>query len=50
MKEKDVIHSILAKIKQRLQKARVEWAIFAGAAAHCYGSKREITDIDTLVR
>ena len=24
--------------------------IFAGAAAYCYGSEREITDVDILVR
>ena len=40
----------LAKIKNRLRQARIRWAIFAGAAASCYGSQREITDIDILVR
>jgi len=50
MKRNDGMHSKLAKIKYKLQNARVDWAIFAGAAASCYGSKREITDIDILVR
>jgi len=40
----------LAKIKNRLRQAGIRWAVFAGAAASCYGSKREITDIDILVR
>lgn len=42
--------SKLSAIKARLTKAGVPWVIFAGAAAHCYGSRREITDIDILVR
>jgi hypothetical protein len=50
MNRSDAMHSKLAKIKSRLQQERVEWAIFAGAAASCYGSRREITDIDILVR
>jgi hypothetical protein len=40
----------LANIKDRLRHTGITWAIFAGAAASCYGSKREITDIDILVR
>jgi len=40
----------LAKIENRLRQARIRWAIFGGAAASCYGSQREITDIDILVR
>jgi predicted nucleotidyltransferase len=28
----------------------ITWAVFAGAAAHAYGSKRKITDIDILVK
>jgi hypothetical protein len=40
----------LSAIKDRLQKVGVKWAIFAGAAASCYGSRRQVTDIDILVR
>jgi len=32
-----------------LEQAGIEWVIFAGAAAACYGSKRKITDVDILV-
>jgi len=46
----EVTHSKLLAIKNKFQQAGVEWVIFAGAAASCYGSKREITDIDILVR
>lgn len=49
--QRDRISSdILAQIKKRLRQTGIRWAIFAGAAASCYGSKREITDIDILVR
>jgi hypothetical protein len=41
---------VLLRIKSRLRQARISWAIFAGAAASCYGSKREITDIDILLK
>ncbi len=40
----------LSTVKDRLVKADVPWLIFAGAAAYCYGSKREITDFDILVK
>lgn len=40
----------LFAVKDKLDKARIPWVIFAGAAAYCYGSKRRITDIDILVR
>jgi len=40
----------LLAVKEKLNKAGVPWAIFAGAAAYCYGSRREITDIDILVK
>jgi hypothetical protein len=50
MKRNDAMRSRLAKIKSRLQETKVDWTIFAGAAAACYGSHREITDIDVLVR
>lgn len=46
----EVTHSKLLAVKNKLQQAGVEWVIFAGAAASCYGSEREITDIDILVR
>lgn len=46
----EVTHSKLLAVKKKFQQAGVEWVIFAGAAASCYGSKREITDIDILVR
>jgi len=46
----EVTHSKLLAIKNKFQQAGVGWVIFAGAAASCYGSKREITDIDILVR
>ena len=39
----------LSMVKTRLDEAGVQWAIFAGAAAHCYGSKIPMTDIDILV-
>ena len=39
----------LSLIKDRLDEAGVRWAVFAGAAAHCYGSKIEVTDVDILV-
>lgn len=44
------VDSKLRTIKERLRKANVKWVIFAGAAAHCYGSKRKVTDIDILVK
>ena len=50
MKRNDAMRSRLAKIKSRLQETKVVWAIFAGTAAACYGSSREITDIDVLLR
>ena len=40
----------LRKVKETLEKTDVCWAVFAGAAAHCYGSKRKVTDIDILVK
>jgi hypothetical protein len=46
----NAFHFKLIRIKRRLKQAGVEWTIFAGAAAFCYGSKRVITDIDILVK
>ena len=40
----------LSLVRERLDGVGVPWAVFAGAAAYCYGSTREITDIDILVR
>jgi len=39
----------LRVVKRRLEKLGVQWAVFAGAAAHCYGSRRRVSDIDVLV-
>ncbi len=39
----------LSIVKARLDGAGVHWAVFAGAAAYCYGSTIEVTDIDILV-
>jgi len=47
---KAVTRPKLLAVKERLNKAGVPWAIFAGAAASCYGSRREVTDIDILVK
>jgi predicted nucleotidyltransferase len=38
------------RLKTEFEKARITWAVFAGAAAHAYGSARKITDIDILVK
>jgi hypothetical protein len=46
----EVTHVKLLAIKRKLEQAGVDWLVFAGAAASCYGSNREITDIDLLVR
>jgi len=40
----------LSTVKGRLEKEDIPWALFAGSAAYCYGSRRRITDIDILVR
>lgn len=45
-----ILCSELSAVKEALDKAGVSWVVFAGAAAQCYGSKREITDIDILVK
>jgi predicted nucleotidyltransferase len=49
MKE-EVLRSHLSAVKARLEKAGIEWAVFAGAASFCYGSQRIITDVDILLR
>ncbi len=35
---------------QLLDERRIDWCVFAGAAARLYGTTREITDIDILLR
>ena len=45
-----IIKRELSAVKDRLEQVGIKWAIFAGAAACCYGSKREVTDIDILVK
>ncbi len=50
MRGNEAIRGRFSAIKERLLKAGIPWAVFAGAAAYCYGSKREITDIDIFVR
>ena len=49
MQREEAMRGKLSVAKNRLAEADVDWAVFAGAAAYCYGSKREITDIDILV-
>jgi hypothetical protein len=39
----------LAEIAQRLDRAGITWAVFAGAAAAAYGAIRPLTDVDILV-
>ena len=47
--EYETMKTQLSLVKRGLNKINVPWAIFAGAAAHCYGSKRQLADIDILV-
>jgi len=42
--------SKLRIVRDRLERAGIRWAVFAGAAAYCYGSRRKVTDIDILVK
>jgi hypothetical protein len=39
----------LAQVAQRLDRAGITWAVFAGAAANTYGSPRPLTDVDILI-
>lgn len=50
MQKDETLSFKLRKVKDRLERAGVRWGVFAGAGAHCYGSKRKVTDIDILVR
>lgn len=44
------LQASLVTLKSMLVNAAVKWCIFAGGAAHAYGSPRPITDIDVLVK
>lgn len=46
----ETLGSKLRIVKDRLEGTGARWAVFAGVAAYCYGSKRKVTDIDILVR
>ena len=50
MTKQKITRSSLQAAKDRLERASIPWVVFAGAAAHCYGNTREITDIDVLVK
>lgn len=50
MQGDEVVPSKLSAVKDRLDETGIRWAVFAGAAAYCYGSKRKVTDIDILVK
>jgi predicted nucleotidyltransferase len=40
----------LAEVASQLDKARVKWGVFAGAAVSAFLPMREVTDIDLIVR
>ena len=50
MQGDEVVRSKLSAVKDKLDETGIRWAVFAGAAAYCYGSKRKVTDIDILVK
>jgi len=50
LQKNEALRLKLSAVKDRLEKANVPWVVFAGAAAHGYGSNRHVTDIDILVR
>jgi predicted nucleotidyltransferase len=50
MEDNKALKAELLVIRDRLDSAGVCWALFAGAAAACYGSKRDVTDLDVLVK
>jgi hypothetical protein len=39
----------LAEVAQRLDRAGITWAVFAGAAAAAYGATHPVTDVDILI-
>lgn len=39
----------LGLLKASLDYVGIRWLLFGGAAAYCYGSKRQVTDVDVLV-
>jgi hypothetical protein len=39
----------LGEVAQRLDRAGITWAVFAGAAAVVYGATRPVTDVDILI-
>jgi hypothetical protein len=50
MEDNKALKAELLVIRDRLDSAGVCWALFAGATASCYGSKRDVTDLDVLVK
>ena len=50
MQNHEAVGSRLYSIRDRFEQLGIDWVIFAGAAALCYGSNRQVTDIDILVR
>ncbi len=50
MKGKQVLRAKLRVIGEKLDSVGVCWALFAGAVASCYSSKRDVTDLDVLVK
>lgn len=49
MTDKNLPILSVSEVCQRLNASGLPWVVFAGAAAHLYGAKRQITDIDILV-
>ena len=46
----EALRKALLRVRERLRGLGIDWAIFAGAASYLYGARREITDIDIMVR
>ncbi len=40
---------VLEEVARRLDRAGIEWAVFAGVAAAAYGATRPLTDVDILL-
>jgi hypothetical protein len=49
MRSRPKTEGALVEIGRRLDENGIPWAVFAGAAAHAYGSDRALTDVDILV-